>query len=153
MFEIAYKQGMVNNRDEMRSKINSQKYRELQTESARQIYNLKFQKIIVDTHCTIVKPEGYYPGLPIWVLDMLKPKLIVIIESKPEDIIKRRNYDQSRQRDKVSVEKIIEHQNLNRATAMAYSVLTGAPIKVIFNIQGKIDYAASELAIALNNLS
>ncbi|MEM3401911.1 MAG: AAA family ATPase, partial [Candidatus Hadarchaeales archaeon] len=105
--------------------------------------------VLVDTHCLVKKPEGYYPGLPIWVLEELKPDLLLIVEAAPEEITRRRVKDADRKRDAEVQLEIEEHQLLNRATAMAYAALTGAAVKIIKNRDGKLNEAVEEMVSVL----
>ena len=107
------------------------------------------ENVIVDTHCTIKTPKGYMPGLPEWVLKKLKPTAIVVVEADPEEIYNRRSKDKSRTRDPDSKEKIAEHQQMNRAVAMAYAAFTGATVKIVFNHDNAIDDAVKEAAPVL----
>ena len=59
-------------------------------------------------------------------------------------IFNRRKTDYTRNRDPDSVEKIKEHQHMNRAIAMAYSAITGATVKIINNHDNAIDKAVKE---------
>ena len=54
----------------------------------------KHKHVIVDTHLFIHKPEGYYPGLPIFALSSINPDTIVILDYPAEDILKRRKKDE-----------------------------------------------------------
>ena len=52
--------------------------------------------------------------------------------------------DETRQRDVEREKEIEEHQNMNRAAAMAYAALTGACVKIIENHDGAVEEAAKE---------
>ncbi len=146
MFELAKKENLVQNRDEMR-KLNPQKQAEIQKMAAREVsQRAQNENILLDTHCTISTRKGYIPGLPLKILKELTLTVLVIIESREEEIEERRNTDKSRQRDEEDLGEIKLHQELNRAMAMSYSAFTGAPVKIIRNPQGKIDPAAKKLA-------
>jgi adenylate kinase len=139
----------ITHRDEMR-KVATSVYREIQREAGRRIAEAAREKpVIVDTHCLVKKPEGYYPGLPIWVLQELNPEILVIVEAFPEEICGRRLKDADRRRDRELLEEIGEHQQLNRATATAYSAVSGAAVKLIKNHDGKLSEAIADLASAL----
>ena len=145
MFEIAKERGLVKHRDEMR-KLKPEIQREIQLEAAMRIYEMSREKnILLDTHCTISTPKGYLPGLPEYILKELKPHSLIIIESKPEEIIERRVSDKSRERDSESMESIELHQEINRYFAAAYSAISGCTIKIIQNHQGRIAEAVEEL--------
>ncbi len=145
MLEVAKSEGLVEHRDEMR-KLPLETQRRIQKTAARKIAEMaKEKKIIVDTHCSIKTPKGYLPGLPKWVLEELKPDIIVLIEAYPEEIAGRRASDETRIRDAESVEKIKEHQEMNRAIAMAYAMFTGATVKIVENHDNKLEEAVDDL--------
>jgi adenylate kinase len=141
MIEIAKELGWVKDRDEMR-KLSLDQQKQLQIKTAEKIGKMK--NVIVDTHCTVKTPKGYLPGLPEWVLRKLNPTSIVIVEADPKEIYNRRAKDTSRNRDPDSVERIAEHQMINRAAAMAYATLTGATVKIVFNHDNALDEAVKE---------
>jgi adenylate kinase len=77
-------------------------------------------------------------------LQKLHPTAIVIVEADPQEIFNRRAKDTTRDRDPDSIEKIAEHQMINRAAAMSYATLTGATVKIVFNHDNAIDQAVKE---------
>lgn len=141
MIDIAKEIGLVKDRDEMR-KLSLEQQKKLQIKTAEKIAEIG--NVIVDTHCTVKTPRGYMPGLPEWVVKKLNPTAIVVVEANPEEIYNRRKKDTSRNRDPDSKEKIDEHQQINRAAAMAYAALTGATVKIVFNHDNAIDEAVKE---------
>ena len=141
MVEIAKEMGLVQDRDDMR-KLSLEQQKELQIKTAERTAQLG--DVIVDTHCTIKTPKGYMPGLPEWVIKKLNPQTIVIVEADPEEIYNRRAKDTSRNRDPDTIEQINEHQQINRAAAMAYAALTGAAVKIVFNHDNAIDEAVKQ---------
>jgi adenylate kinase len=144
MFDIAKAGGLVKAKDEMRSRIGHEKYKEIQKAAARKIAAMG--DVLVDTHCSILAGNGYIPGLPEWVLAELKPTAIVIIEGDPKDVEKRRKEDKTRMRSDLGGRaEMEEHQAMNRAYAAAYSALSGARVKIIRNEQGKAEKAAERL--------
>jgi adenylate kinase len=148
MLKNATEKGLVKHRDEMRGlPIGSQ--HEIQKAAAKEIRRLADSKgIILDTHAAIETPKGFIPGMPEWVLRELKPDVIVVLESRPEDINKFRKKDignDFRRREVDNLEGIERHQSVNRSIAMAYSVLTGTPIKVIWKPEGTLPQAAETL--------
>ena len=141
MIEIAKKLGIAKDRDEMR-KLSLEQQKELQIKTAEAV--AKMGDVIVDTHCTIKTPQGYMPGLPEWVIRKLNPKTIVVVEADPEEIFNRRAKDTTRNRDPDTVEQIAEHQQINRAIAMAYAALSGATVKIVFNHDDRLDEAVKQ---------
>jgi len=146
MINIAKETGLAKDRDEMR-KLSLEQQKELQIKTAEKIAQMN--NVIVDTHCTVKTPKGYMPGMPEWVIKKLKPSAIVVVEANPEEIYNRRAKDTSRDRDPDPQEKIAEHQQINRAAAMAYAALTGATVKIVFNHDNAIEDAVKEVAPVL----
>jgi len=143
MLEEAKSKGLVKDRDEMR-KLDPKIQKEIQKNAAKKIG--KMENVIIDTHASILTPNGYLPGLPEWVLKEIMPNTIVILEASPEEISRRRAKDATRKRDAEDIEGIKEHQEMNRAIAMAYGVLTGATVKIIKNSDNGVEEAAKNLA-------
>jgi adenylate kinase len=148
MLDEALQRRWVKIRDDIR-KLDPAKQRELQKTAARAISKMATTPLIVDTHATVRTPRGYLPGLPTWVLDELKPELILIVETSPDEIIRRRNADKSRQRDAQDATGVQEHQEANKAICMAYAAYTGATVKILQNPDGKLDEAVAELVVTL----
>lgn len=146
MSEIALELNLVKNRDEMR-KLTLEQQKKLQIKSAEKIGSMK--NVILDTHCTVKTPKGYMPGLPEWVIKKLNPTAIVVVEADPEEIFNRRKNDETRNRDPDSIEQIHEHQQINRAAAMAYAALSGATVKIVFNHDNKLEDAVQQAAHVL----
>ncbi len=146
MLEMARKEGLVEHRDEMR-KLPVEIQRRLQREAAEIIG--KMENVIVDTHLTIKTRAGYLPGLPVWVLDKLKPELIVIIEASAAEIVGRRARDESRERDYESEKEIKEHLDANRYAAFACSVYSGANVLILENNEGMVERAVEKFMEAL----
>jgi adenylate kinase len=151
MLEEALRRGWANARDDIR-KLNPFEQRDLQKMAARAISEMATAALVVDTHATVRTPRGYLPGLPIWVLDELRPELIIVVESAPSEIIRRRNADKSRQRDAQDATAVGQHQDVNKAICMAYAAHTGATVKILQNPDGKLDEAVAELVLTLQEL-
>ncbi|MGZ4904256.1 MAG: adenylate kinase, partial [Halobacteriota archaeon] len=130
-------------------KLEPQKQRDLQRIAARIIADTATTSLVVDTHATMRTPKGYLPGLPVWVLDELKPDLILVVEAAPKEIMRRRSTDKSRSRDVQDEQGIQEHQEVNRAICMAYAAHTGATVKILQNPDGKLSEAMHELVLTL----
>jgi len=146
MIDIAKETGLAKDRDEMRG-LSLEQQKQLQIKTAEKVAQMK--NVIVDTHCTIKTLRGYMPGLPEWVIKKLNPTALVVVEADPEEIYNRRAKDATRNRDPDSEEEIAEHQQINRAIAMAYAALTGATVKIVFNHDNAIDDAVKEVAPVL----
>ncbi len=150
MTEIAIKEKIVDDRDALR-KLPAETQRDIQAKAAKEIKaRSEKDKIIVDTHCTINTPAGFLPGLPIWVLEQLQPDQFILIEAHPDEIIYRRLNDDTRERDLQKVKDIELHQQMNRATSMAYATLTGATVKIISNHDNHLNSSVKKLVNVLN---
>ncbi|MEM3609469.1 MAG: adenylate kinase [Candidatus Anstonellales archaeon] len=137
MFEIAQKEKLVSNRDEMR-KLNPEEQRRIQRMVVDEIKK-HGKRVILDTHCSIKTPKGYLPGLPFYVLKELEVERLVYITADPQELIDRRKNDPTRIRDQDTIEDIIEHDNINRNLLSTYAALTGATIAIIKNTTGKLE--------------
>ncbi|MBQ2832548.1 adenylate kinase [Methanobrevibacter sp.] len=150
MTEIAIKEDIVQDRDELR-KLPPETQKEIQAKAAKEIkQRSEKDNVIVDTHCTINTPSGFLPGLPIWVLEQLQPDLFILVEANPDEIIYRRLNDESRSRDVQKAKDIQLHQEMNRATSMAYATLTGATVKIIGNHDNHLNSTIAKLVNVLN---
>lgn len=149
MFEEAGKLG-INNRDEMRRQ-SIEVQRHMQNLAARRIADLKDNIVIVDTHIFINTNEGYYPGLPLHLLEVIKPTNIVMVAADPEEIVNRRRIDETRDRDIESVENIQYQLDLSKVMVATCSVLTGCPFIIIMNSNNKIDETTSNIVKALSD--
>jgi adenylate kinase len=144
MFEEAKKMGL-NNRDEMR-RMPVEDQRRLQEIAAQRITEMKDDIVLIDTHLFINTEEGYYPGLPMRLLSIMKPTNIIMVAADPGDIAKRRKTDQTRQRDIASTENIQKELDISRVMVASCSILTGAPFAIILNNDGQMGEAAANIA-------
>ena len=150
MTEIAIQEKIVDDRDALR-KLPAETQKEIQAKAAKEIkQRSEKDNVIVDTHCTINTPSGFLPGLPIWVLEELQPDRFILIEANSDEIIYRRLNDDSRERDIQKAKEIDLHQQMNRATSMAYATLTGATVKIVENHDGHLDSSVNKLVNVLN---
>jgi adenylate kinase len=149
MFEEATKLG-INNRDEMRRQ-SIEVQRHMQNLAARRIADLKDNIVIVDTHLFINTNEGYYPGLPLHLLEVIKPTNIVMVAADPEEIVNRRRIDETRDRDIESAEDIQYQLDISKVMVATCSVLTGCPFIIIMNSNNKINETASNIVKALSD--
>ncbi|MDR3781894.1 MAG: adenylate kinase, partial [Candidatus Nitrosotalea sp.] len=151
MFNEAKKKG-VQNRDDLR-KLSVKEQRELQSMAARTIASISDDVVIVDTHAFISTQEGFYPGLPNNVLEILNPDSFIMITARPEEIYNRRMTDTSRTRDIVSIDTIKKELDVTSAMLSTCSILCGSPIKMVLNTEGKVDEAAKGIinAMGFNN--
>ena len=123
--------------------------KELQKQAAQKISELTDDVVFIDTHAFISTKEGFYPGLPYHVIQILEPTHLIAISARPEEIYNRRMKDDSRNRDKISIEAIKKELAVQDAMLSSCSVLSGSPMKVILNNEGKIDEAAKNVIEAI----
>lgn len=147
MFDEAKKKG-VQNRDDLR-KLSVKEQKELQSMAARTISSIADDVVIVDTHAFISTKEGFYPGLPHNVLEILNPDSFIMITARPEEIYNRRMTDTTRTRDIVSIDAIKKELDVTSAMLSTCSILCGSPIKMVLNTEGKVDEAARGIISAM----
>ena len=147
MFNEAKKKGIMN-RDDIR-KLSVKEQKELQSTAARTIASITDDVVIVDTHAFISTQEGFYPGLPHNVLEILNPNSFIMISARPEEIYNRRMSDTSRTRDIVSIDAIKKELDVTSAMLSTCSILCGSPIKMVLNTEGKVDEAARGILNAM----
>ena len=147
MFEEAKKMG-IKNRDELRT-LPIEKQKELQKIAAETISNLSDDVIFIDTHAFISTKAGFYPGLPNYVIEIIQPTNFIAISASPDEIHDRRMKDGTRERDPISIEDIKKELAVQDAMLSSCSVLSGSPMKVIFNHEGKIEEAAVNVIDAI----
>jgi adenylate kinase len=147
MLEQASKNG-IHDRDELR-KAPVEIQQKLQTLAAKSIGQMNDDVVIIDTHAFISTKEGFYPGLPKNVLDQIHPTNFIAISARPEEIYNRRMKDKTRNRDIISIDTIKKELAVQDAMLSSCSVLTGAPMKVVLNSEGKIEEIAKSVIHAI----
>ncbi len=147
MFEVAKENGLKN-RDELR-KLPISEQKKLQKIAAEKLSEIDDDVIIIDTHAFIKTPEGFNPGLPYYVLQIIEPTLFISITAKTEEIYNRRMKDGTRNRDKVSIATIKKELDIQSAMMSACSVLSGSPLKPVLNTEGKLEETAIQIIDAI----
>ena len=144
MFEAARSLKWVKDRDEMR-KMPVEKQKRLQKIAASRIAKMKGKAVIVDTHLFIRTEEGFWPGLPFEVVRAMQPTHLILVVATPEEIAKRRSADPTRARDAVTPEGLREELEIARGFLAVSSTLTGAPMLIVRNEQGKAERVSKSL--------
>jgi adenylate kinase len=149
MMEVSSeKSSGITHRDEIRRRSTTLQH-ELQAEAARRIASKAeaFNGVtIIDTHLIVRTLSGYLPGLPAHVLEILKPNLLALIEASAEEIASRRIKDSEiRMRESLPKDEILFELQLSRVMAAAASTISGAPIIVVENREGKAEEAAIKI--------
>ena len=147
MLEEAKKDG-IKDMDELR-KLPIEKQKELQKIAAEKISKLSDDVIFIDTHAFISTEAGFYPGLPNYVIEIIQPTNFIAITASPDEIHNRRMKDETRNRDPISIEDIKKELAVQDAMLSSCSVLSGSPMKVIFNHEGKVEKAADAVIGAI----
>ncbi len=147
MFEEALKYG-IKDRDDLR-KLSISQQQDLQKKAAERIAKLNDNVIIIDTHAFITTQAGFYPGLPDYVIKIIKPSNFISISARPEVIFNRRKQDETRQRELVSIDLIKKELAVQDAMLSSCSVLSGSPLKTILNDEGKVEEAAMNVIKAI----
>ncbi len=134
MFEIAEKDGLVKNRDQLRN-LEFKEQVKIQKKAARKIALMrKKEKIIVDTHAAIPTPNGYYPGLNKEALKILNPKILIFVYVPYGELKKRIKGDKTRKRkeflDKKKSDELIE---ISKLFLSVYTVRCDAKIVLLDN--------------------
>jgi adenylate kinase len=148
MFDEAKKQGVVD-RDQMR-KLPVKEQKALQSKAAQRISELKNEVVFVDTHFFIKTAEGYFPGLPVDVLQLLMPSQVVLVQAPVKEIMGRRLKDASRQRDPESEAEVEEELSLSRGFLVVAAATTGATMTIVNNRENRSNEAVEDLVSSLN---
>jgi len=150
--------GLVEHRDQIRH-LPLRRQLELQEEAAKAIVEEASSKLdengvlLVDTHAVIKTSTGYWPGLPFGVVSVLKPDSIVVVESKPEEILARQVRDKSRYRaDMSDIEIIKELLEIARSAAIASAVLVASSVYIVYNVEGDPSIAARKIVELIEKL-
>ncbi|HEY9385424.1 MAG TPA: adenylate kinase [Nitrososphaeraceae archaeon] len=143
MFEEAKKMGLKN-RDEIR-KLSISKQRLLQQHAAKRIAKMHENIVIIDTHLFIKTSEWYYPGIPMQVIDIIKPTHLLLVMADPEEVIKRRKNDSSRHRDILSTKEIQHELDISKMMIVSCANLTGSPFAIIMNNSNEADNTSSDI--------
>ena len=147
MLEVAKENGL-HDRDELR-KLPVLEQKKLQKIAAEKLSKIVSDVVIIDTHAFIKTPEGYNPGLPYPVLEIIEPTHFILVTAKTEEIYNRRMKDETRSRDKVSITTIKKELDIQSAMMSACSIISGSPLKPVLNGEGKLEETADEIIKAI----
>ncbi len=150
MFEQARLRRWAKDRDQMR-KMPVEKQKLLQKAAATAISKMKEKVVFVDTHLFIRTNEGFWPGLPFEVVRAMKPTHLVLVEASPDEVLARRTSDKTRSRDALTREGMQEELQLARSFLTVSSTLTGAPMLIVNNGDGKAAEAAASVSSMLRS--
>ena len=148
MLEEGLKMKWAKKRDALR-RLPVEKQKQLQRLAAASISKLKDPIVVVDTHLFIRTKEGFWPGIPFDVARALKPTHLVLVEATTKEISSRRASDKTRYRDSVTDSSLKEELTLAREFLTVCSTITGAPMLIVANADGKSAKVAGEIASVL----
>lgn len=143
MEEATIKHGLKS-RDEMR-KLPVHHQKALQVQAAQRISQMQDKYVIVDTHLFIATKEGFWPGMPLDVLQALKPTHLVLVVASLEEIQSRRQNDVTRIRDKSTIESLQLEMDAAKSLLFASALIVGCPALVVTNSTGQADEAAKKI--------
>jgi adenylate kinase len=147
MFDVAKADGIVHDRDQMRT-LDRTVQKRLQQRAAQAIARIT-GNVLIDTHASVKTSKGYLAGLPEWVLREIMPDTIVLVETDDDQILMRRLTDETRSRDKEGSRSIAEQQQFNRSIAASYAMLSGCTVKIVINADFLLERAADDMAAVL----
>jgi adenylate kinase len=144
MFEQAKKLLSIKNRDELR-KLSLEQQRSLQEMTANYIFSLSNEIVIIDTHLFINTVEGYYPGIPYKLLNILNPSNLILLTANSDEVYERRKTDIARQRDMISADDISNELNISKIMIASSSIFSGCPFSIIPNNNGQLEEATNRI--------
>jgi len=127
MLEIAQRRGLATNLPEMFS-LDLRIQHKIWETSALQIKDKK--NILLDLHGLDHFREGYLISLPF---EIIRPDIVIIIESSYEDIIKRRHADSLKKRIIQKQDTLIEHTKMLRIAMASASARLGCNLVILKN--------------------
>jgi adenylate kinase len=143
MFDIAREKFKLKNRDEIRM-LETEDFRMLQSRVVRKLAAVE-SSYILNTHASVKTVDGYYPGLPRYVLEQLPIECFVYIHAPLKEIIERRDKDKSRKRDVETIDDLREHDEMNRNYLASYSMFCNSPVKFLVNANNQLEKCVDDL--------
>jgi adenylate kinase len=113
--------------------------------AANYIYSLNNEIVLIDTHLFINTLEGYYPGIPYKLLNILKPSHLILLTANSEEVFERRKTDIARKRDMISADDISNELNISKIMIASSSIFLGCPFSIIENNNGQLEEATNRI--------
>ena len=149
MLNLSLSKKLVENRDQMRN-LSHQAQHSLQIETSNIIAS-KEGNILLDTHCAVKTPGGYMTGMTDEMLDILKPKAIILVDAHEVEIAGRRKTDKNRKtRTMEAFDEIKLHKKMNRSFAVSFAQKSNALLKVVQNHTGEFDRCVNDIVKTLD---
>lgn len=134
----------IHNRDQLR-RLSIEQQKTLQEMAANSINSLGNDVVLIDTHLFISTDNGFYPGMPIKLLNIINPTHLILITATAEEIQSRRERDNSRQRDVISIDRIKSDLRLSESMISTSSIITGCPFYMIQNNTNEVENATNAI--------
>jgi len=122
-------------RDKLKDLFFHPEYRKIQEKVAKIIKDKdkEGKLILVDTHLVLKGDEIYIAGTPKSVIEILKPKAVIIITAPADEVLYRRLTDTKRERPKYNLREVEHWLNLINAYA-AILLYEGIPVYFVENL-------------------
>ncbi len=151
MNEIAVREGLVDNRDEIRT-LDPKKSTELRRRMAESISDVDGIKI-VDTQISVAYEGRYTAGIPIELMDRIKDlSLIIYIDATKEEIKKRRFKDKTRIRENEDDEIIDVQRSINIGILSYYLVRLNIPVYFVHNKENDLEGTVKKCEDAIKSI-
>ncbi len=146
MLDIAKEKHGIKDREDL-GRMTEEQIKQNREDAFTEIINNK-KDTIIDTHLTIKYGRRYVPGVTIEELQKIRIKAIVYIDATAKEIWNRRHNDASKagRRNVSDTEAEIDEQKaVNLAILSSCAIYLSIPIYIIYNSDGKMADAESEL--------
>ena len=134
----------VHNTDQLR-RLSIEQQKTLQEMAANSVNSLGNDVVLVDTHLFISTDNGFYPGMPIKLLNIINPTHLILITATAKEIQSRRERDNSRERDLISIDRIESDLRLSESMISTSSIITGCPFYIIQNNTDQVERATDAI--------
>jgi adenylate kinase len=126
---MALKRGLLRGAEDLED-LTPEVLSRLQVEASRHVHELN-GVVLLDMHLTVDTPIGMIAGMPRTVMDNLQPSLIILLEAKPYDVLKRRMLGKGDLETEETVKGIQQRADIDRAAAVSIAIDLGIPIKIL----------------------
>ncbi len=131
IFELARGEGLVDAITQLEL-LTPEDVSRLQIKATQQVSRLP-GKVLVEMHLTVKTPAGFIAGIPKRIMNLLKPRRIVLLEADPYEVLRRRITGKEGKSEAESLKDIQEHAYFDRAAAISIAIDIGTPIKILKN--------------------
>jgi adenylate kinase len=143
MFNEAKKKGLKG-RDEMRN-LPIKDQRNLQEDAAKKIAEMRERITIIDTHLFVRTSDWYYPGIPMNVINIIRPTHLLLVIADPQEILMRRQTDTTRRRDLSTKAEIQSEVDVSKTMIVSSANITGSPFTILENQKDQATKVAQDI--------